>query len=136
MENRDDQPRWGRLIDEARDRMGISQNEAARRAGMSGTHWRNIVKGVVGAMDSRRGVRTVMRMAQVVGVRSEQMAEAGREDVAEALQPTSAELLAEAHADMDAIEAELDRRIRRMWQASDRAQLEELLRTLRALQDK
>lgn len=136
METRDDWPNWGRLIDDAREQMGISQNEAARRADMSGTHWRNIVKGVVGAMDSRRGVRTVVRMAQVVGVRSEQMAEAGRDDVAEALQPTTAELLAEASADMDAIEAELNRRWVRMWQANDREQLAELLRTLRALQDK
>lgn len=49
---------------------------------------------------------------------------------------TTAEMLAEANADMDAIEAELDRRIRRMWQINDREQLAELLRTLRALQDK
>ncbi|KAB2384719.1 hypothetical protein [Actinomadura montaniterrae] len=82
-----DTPLWGRLIDEERDRQrpAISQNEAAKRAGISGTRWRQIVDGRAGAMDSDRGVQTVARMAEVAGVRPEQMVEAGRSDVADEL---------------------------------------------------
>lgn len=90
METRDDWPPWGRLIDDRREQMGISQNEAARRADMSGTHWRNIVKGVVGAMSTPRGVRTVARMAVVAGVTPNQLAAVAREDVAEALRDLTA----------------------------------------------
>lgn len=77
-------PPWGRLIDEERDRQrpAISQNEAAKRAGISGTRWRQIVDGRAGAMDSDRGVQTVARMAEVAGVKPDQMEQVGRPDVA------------------------------------------------------
>ncbi|TDD68574.1 helix-turn-helix domain-containing protein [Actinomadura rubrisoli] len=87
MQAPDNVPRWGRLIDEARDRQrpALSQNEAARRAGLSGTRWRQVVDGRAGPMDSARGVKTVARMARVAGVTPEQLEEEGRPDVAKEL---------------------------------------------------
>lgn len=84
---REDWPAWGRLIDEARDglRPPVSQNEAARRIGITGTHWRHIVKGLAGQMDSPRGVKRLAQMAEVGRVTPEQLAEVGREDVADEL---------------------------------------------------
>lgn len=89
----DDWPAWGRLIDEARGRLRptVSQNEAARRAGITGTHWRQIVKGEAGDLKSTRGVRRVARMAEVVGVTPEELETAGRPDVAEDLRIATAE---------------------------------------------
>lgn len=125
----------GRLIEEARDRLGISQNEAAERAGMSGTRWRQIVYGNAGPMTSRRGVATLARMARVVGVRHEHLDEAGRTDVADDLRqiyadeqiaesegPTVAELAAEL-AEQKRRTAEQERRTSELER-----RLEELLR--------
>lgn len=77
-----DQPREGRLIEDARERLGLSQNEAARQAGMSGTRWRQIVNREAPQMTTRRGVRTLARMAQAVGVTASRFRDVGREDVA------------------------------------------------------
>lgn len=90
-EPRGDQPAEGLLLEQARDRMGISQNEAARRAGFTGTRWRQIVYEVATTMTSSRGVRTLARMAEAVGVTAEQLGDAGRADVAAQLREQESE---------------------------------------------
>jgi hypothetical protein len=77
----------GELIEAARMRLDprTSQNEAARRAGMSGTRWRQIVKSEAPEMTSARGVAALVRMAQIVGLTSTDFANLGRKDVAEKL---------------------------------------------------
>jgi transcriptional regulator with XRE-family HTH domain len=99
---RSDQPPEGLLLEQARERLEISQNEAGRRADISGTRWRQITYERASQMSSERGVRTLARMASVVGVTAEQLIEVGREDVANALrasdeprEPSFAELAAE-----------------------------------------
>lgn len=89
METRDDDewPAWGRLIDDARDRLrpAVSQNEAARRLGMTGTNWRRIVQGRTGSMESPRGVQRLAHMAMLAKVLPEELEEVGRDDVADEL---------------------------------------------------
>lgn len=90
METPGDPPPEGRIIEDARERRRLSQNKAADRAGLSGTRWRQIVTGVA---SGGKGIQipvhgraeTLARMAQVVGVTPEQLADAGREDAAEEL---------------------------------------------------
>lgn len=81
--------REGELIEAARDRIGLSQNAAAREIGISGTRWRQIIRGSGTAEGVRVAVRggadTVARMAALVGVTASQMEEAGRVDVARKL---------------------------------------------------
>jgi transcriptional regulator with XRE-family HTH domain len=94
-----DPPPEGLLLEQARERMDISQNEAGRRAEISGTRWRQVVNEKAADMTSSRGVKTLARMAAVVDVTPDQFAEVGREDVAEALrerkdEPSVAELAA------------------------------------------
>lgn len=81
-------PPEGVLIEEARESVGLSQNAAAEKAEISGTHWRTIVKGGV-SMTSARGVLTLARMAKVVGATPEQLEQAGRPDVAKRLRAIS-----------------------------------------------
>jgi transcriptional regulator with XRE-family HTH domain len=145
--NRDGWPDWGRLIDEAIESAGLSQNEAARRAAMTGTHWRNIVKGKVGEMGSDRGLKTLARMAQVAGLLPKDLVAVGRQDIADELwillgrkvRPKTVgeqlrELRAEQEADLDEIEEELDRRLREVRR--DPEQLVETVQALRAIQDR
>ncbi|MEE2041825.1 helix-turn-helix transcriptional regulator [Nocardiopsis tropica] len=89
----------GELIETARERLRLSQNAAAREIGISGTRWRQIVKGSGSSEGSRVSVRggaeTVARMARLVGVTAEAMEDAGRPDVARKIadadpQPASA----------------------------------------------
>ncbi|CAL9433628.1 hypothetical protein SUDANB21_02101 [Streptomyces sp. enrichment culture] len=83
-------PPEARLIREALRRARLSAREAARRAGISETRWRQIANGY---QDVGRGVRvpttgpaeTLARMAQVAGVTADQLREAGRADAAEEL---------------------------------------------------
>lgn len=90
METPGDPPPEGRIIEDAREKRRLSQNKAAERAGMSGTRWRQIVTGVA---SGGKGIQipvhgravTVARMAQVVGVTPEQLADVGRGDAAEEL---------------------------------------------------
>ncbi|MFC3346096.1 helix-turn-helix domain-containing protein [Streptomyces echinoruber] len=78
------------LIKEALRRSRLSGREAARRAGLGETRWRQIVNGY---QDVGGGVRvptvapaeTLARMAQVVGVTPDQLRGAGRADAADAL---------------------------------------------------
>lgn len=111
MTERPEQRPEGRLIGIAQKRPRLSNREAAGRAGMSEGHWRAIVSGSRSMgkdlwMPVKAPPETLARMAQVVGVTPEQLAEAGREDAAEALralpppeggpsEPTVAKLAAE-----------------------------------------
>lgn len=82
------QPPEGATLEAARRRLGISQNEAARRAGISGTRWRQIVKGrQTGAQAGpvTGSATTVARMASAVGLSAEDLEEVGRADAAEVL---------------------------------------------------
>ena len=88
MDPRDDWPALGRLIEEARDRLKISQNEVASRVEMTGTRWRQIVKGDADLMHSIRGLRTLAKMAEVVGLSPQQVGEVGRADVAAEMRPS------------------------------------------------
>jgi len=80
----DHPPAWGRLIEEARERLDppVSQNEAARHLQMSGTNWRRIVSGAAGAMHSRRGAKTVARMARLVGLTPRELEDHGHRPAA------------------------------------------------------
>jgi transcriptional regulator with XRE-family HTH domain len=79
----------GGLLEGARKKSGLSQNEAARRAGITGTTWRNIIRGYAGhggtpvPYDGKP--KTVADMAQAVGVQSFQLRDVGRADAANAL---------------------------------------------------
>jgi transcriptional regulator with XRE-family HTH domain len=80
----------GALIGRAQKRSGLSQRAAARLAGISENHWRNIVKGYstvsAGVTAPIKGnADTVARMAQAVGVTPEELEEVGREDAAAVL---------------------------------------------------
>ncbi|MBT2453334.1 hypothetical protein [Streptomyces sp. ISL-86] len=70
----------------------MSARKAASQAGLSDARWRQIVSGyqsVSGAhVPVRAPAETLARMAQVVGVSPEQLAEAGREDAAQELGKT------------------------------------------------
>jgi plasmid maintenance system antidote protein VapI len=128
MEKRPDPTPEGILLGEALKRSGLSARAAAKRAGMSDNRWHQIVKGY---QPVGRGVfapvrdapaDTVARMALVVGVTPEQLAEAGRDDAAEQLrkmpaptaagepdEPTVAELAAQVAELTAKVEAVLRR---------------------------
>lgn len=84
----------GLLIKAALDASPLSQRQAAKRADISETWWRNIVSGyqsisgvpapLVGSSD------TVARMAHVVGVSPAQLETAGRGDAAQSLRAIEA----------------------------------------------
>ena len=78
------QPPEGRLIEQAREDRGLAQNAAARAVGLSGTRWRQIVKGE-GSLSGPKVTRTLARMAYTVGVTPSQLMQAGREDAAREL---------------------------------------------------
>ncbi|MEV4371685.1 helix-turn-helix transcriptional regulator [Nonomuraea sp. NPDC049637] len=90
MDTRPDQPAEGRLIEEARERLNISQNKAAKRAGMSGTRWRQIV---YGSASGGPGITnpvvgnptTIASMAHAVDLTPDELAQAGRDDAASEL---------------------------------------------------
>lgn len=80
-------PPEGELIETARKRASMSQNKAAKRAGISGTRWRQIVKGVASGgrgieIPAHGNAETVARMAQAVGVTAEELSEVERDDAA------------------------------------------------------
>lgn len=95
------QPAEGELIETARARRvppGTSVNQIAKRAGITGSRWRQIERGY----SSRAGMyvaekskpETLAAMAQVVRVTPEELRKAGREDAAKILE---AALAIEAH---------------------------------------
>lgn len=114
METSEAWPDWGRLIDDARGRVDLSQNEAAKRAEMSGTRWRQIVSGAAGPMASERGIKTVVRMARVVGLTHEAF-EGVRDDVADWLldieRAEAMERSEEINADTEAALARIKRQL-------------------------
>jgi transcriptional regulator with XRE-family HTH domain len=85
-----DQTPLGHLLEAARTKSKLSQNEAARRAGISGTTWRNVVRGYAEHGGNRvvfeGKAQTITEMARVVGIQSFQLREVGRADAADALQ--------------------------------------------------
>ena len=87
MDTPDDLPPEGHLLEQAREPM--PQNEAARRAGMSGTRWRQIVERDAPSMRSKRGVERLAVMSQIVGVTPEQWEQVNRSDIAERLRATA-----------------------------------------------
>lgn len=102
-------PPEGNLIKQALAASGITQREAARRAGMSDTRWRQIVSGYQAVGGTKASFRspgdTLARMAHVVAVTPEQLEAVGREDAAQALrvlEARQAELASALPADAQA----------------------------------
>lgn len=97
-------PDEGAALEAARKKADLSQNEAARRAGMSGTRWRQIVSGVQSSGGSRVPVLgppdTVAKMAQVVSMTPEDLEATGRTDAARELR----DLIAEPSIDAEVAE--------------------------------
>ena len=90
MDERPEPPPEGKLIAKALERSGLSIREASRRAGISYGRWRQITTGYQNVSTGsyarvRAPARTLARMAAVVSVSPGELAEAGREDAAEAL---------------------------------------------------
>jgi hypothetical protein len=85
-------PPEGRLIEDARARVRpkLSIIQAAQRAGISDSRWRQITSGYMYVAGKRTPTvgpaDTVARMAHVVGVSADQLRKAGREDAAEELE--------------------------------------------------
>jgi len=89
----------GKLIADALARLvpKLSQREAARRAGLSETRWRQIVQGYQRLQDGVRApvvapAETLARMAMAVGVAEKELDEAGRDDAGRALAGMSARM--------------------------------------------
>ena len=92
MTERPHAPREGELIKDAFDASGLSQREAARRAGISEGWWRQIVAGIQprSGKPARGSDRTLARMARAVAVTPEQLEAAGRAGAAAALRDIEA----------------------------------------------
>lgn len=74
------------LISAALKRSSLSQREAARRAGISEAWWRRVIAGHSQGVPANADPVTIAKMAFVVGVTPEQLAEAGgRSEVIEEL---------------------------------------------------
>lgn len=104
------QPPEGRLLRLAREShrpRKLSVRSAARRAGVSESHWRHVEAGYEpkGGMEVpvRAAASTLARMAQAVGVTPDQLTGTGRADAAESLR----ELRQQPADDLEALEAEL-----------------------------
>lgn len=85
-------PPEGRLLHLARNGTpprGLSMRAAAKLAGVSETHWRNVESGKESKAGMQIPVRaaadTLARMARVVGLTPERLTQAGRADAAEIL---------------------------------------------------
>ena len=94
MDERPAQPPEGKLIADALERSGMSIRQASKRAGLSYGRWRQITSGVQNVSPGEWArvtgpAATVARMARVVNLTPDQLAEAGREDVAEAMRRSS-----------------------------------------------
>lgn len=108
-------PPEGKLIKRALAASGITQREAARRAGISDTRWRQIVSGYQAVGGTKASFRspdeTLARMAYVVAVTPEQLEEAGREGAANALR-----VLEERQAELaSALPADAQARVEERW---------------------
>jgi transcriptional regulator with XRE-family HTH domain len=95
MADKPKQPSEGLLIKNARERANLSVRAAARRASMSEGRWRQIENGyqtpAKGEFYPVRGPdMTVARMARVVDVAPEELADSGRADAADKLRELNA----------------------------------------------
>lgn len=127
-----DQTPLGRLLEDAREGLRISQNEAARRASSSGTTWRNVIRGYAehggNQVEFRGAPETVARFARVVGVESYQLRQAGRADAADALQDIELDekygdkTTRELQEESEAIAAEIHEMLRRQGRDLDSRQ--------------
>lgn len=85
----DDLSPLGRLLEQARNRLGISKREAARRARISDTRWRQVVRGyeIVGArrVSALAGPLTITRMAIAVDMHPADALHAAGKNVTPAL---------------------------------------------------
>jgi hypothetical protein len=96
MTERPPAPPEGELIKAAQAKARLSQRKAAELAEISETWWRRIVSGhqpVSGGKPApfRSPDRTLARMAHVVGVQPEELADAGRPEAAELLRTIASE---------------------------------------------
>lgn len=73
-------PPLGALLESARKRKRLSQNAAATAAGISGTHWRRVVRG-----EYEGTAETVAHMARAVGVTPAELEAVDRADAANEL---------------------------------------------------
>jgi transcriptional regulator with XRE-family HTH domain len=116
MTERPDVPPEGALIKAALAAARISQREAARRAGISDTRWRQIVSGyqAVGGekVPFRSPDETLARMAHAVNVSPEQLEAAGRAESAAALRTIQAE---RRNADSASLPANSQARVDERW---------------------
>ncbi|WP_204061455.1 helix-turn-helix domain-containing protein [Microbispora corallina] len=117
-------PSEGEALEAARAKLGISQNEAARRAGMSGTRWRQIVNGVQSTagitVPVKASAETLARMAKAVNLPASDLSAVGRTDAAALLEGSPTE---EARR----LRAEIERRVANM-PPEDRERMERLIR--------
>lgn len=117
----------GLLIERARNRALLSIREAAKKAGVSEGRWRQVEKGYQAIGNglhraSRARTRTLVQMAQVVRVTSDELRAAGRSDAADMLRELTEGEDAAKRLD------ELDRRINRLKaNPKAREQLEKIL---------
>lgn len=120
-------PPEGKLIRSALAAQGISQREAARRAGISETRWRQIVSGYQAVGGEKATFRspddTLARMAFVVAVSPDALQGAGRPEAAKALR----ELVAEQEAEAGPLPPSSRVRVDERWHV-----LEAVLRAARA----
>lgn len=89
VETKPEQPPEGRLIEAALENTTpkLTQKRAAQLARISDARWRQLVSGYVSVgaghyAPVRAPAKTLARMARVVGVTAEQLADVGREDAA------------------------------------------------------
>jgi hypothetical protein len=128
-------PPEGVALEEARASLGLSQNAAAKKAGISGTRWRQIVSGQQpaggGPIPVHGSASTVARMAAAVELPPERLEAAGRGDAAVelrkllAVRPALRELEEEVKRLLNALPEKRRERLVRLFQEEE-AELERL----------
>ncbi|MFE4329711.1 helix-turn-helix domain-containing protein [Streptomyces sp. NPDC056831] len=93
---RPEPPREAPLIEAARKQKRLTVREAAKQARVSEAGWRQIVSGAESLgggtyREVKAKAETLARIAQVVGITSDQLARVGREDAAAALEEITPE---------------------------------------------
>lgn len=104
----------GRMLEGARERLGISGREAARRANITEARWRQVVTGVQTRGGERIAVRpralTVVAMATAVGVEpTEALAAAGHDARPERVAALVGEIQRVPASDEQQVAAEVER---------------------------
>jgi len=140
MDMRPEAPPEGKLIAEAAARRGLSLRKAAKQAGISYGRWRQIATGYQNVSPGEFAIvrapgGTLAKMARVVGVTPEQLAAAGRQDAAEAMQDAGQESASHLTlVPVDDVAAER-RRLADQWAAMVTAPVGPELREVRAAID-